>query len=347
MPTDKYIAGNRISTADPLPVEDAPLATAMASAGLTFGAPADAMATVGGTGSLSAKLRRLTQGVEDLKTTIILAAGTALLGKVGIDQTIKGSTNAVYSAPAPQTPTSYRTAVVAADVLAVPGTVTCTKINGVGALAANTYYVKVVALNAFGRTTGKAGDVTVTTETTNLCVKAAFAAVAGATHYDIYCSIAADPLFTGRITEAQRASGGIITAHNTFGAGGAVDSVYIYVTGTGLAAGVSAAANTAYVVPASPVNCAGYTYADFDLTCSRTGDDVAPALTVAPMLWNARTATYSQGQAVTLSFGGPTGLFGSMCQRVRVEVRGNSAVALLVQSIAGTGMSANIDVTLS
>ena len=246
----------------------------------------------------------------------------------------------VYSAPAPQTPAVYRTAIVAADVLAIPGTVTCTKLTGVGALAAGIYNVKVVAVNANGRTTGRAGDVAVTTETTNLGIKAAFAAVAGATAFDVYCSVDADPKFTGRITEAQRASGIVIDTHNHTAAGGTAGAVDIYVTGTGLASLVSAATNTAYAVPASPVNCVGYTYADFDLTVSRIGDDVAPALTVAPMLWNSRTSTYSQGQAVTL-------MFGAMAQRVRVEVRGNSAVALIVQSIAGTGMSVAIDCTLS
>jgi len=237
-------------------------------------------------------------------------------------------------------PVAYRSGLVAADVLALPGTVTCTKLTGVGALTANPYYIKVVAVNANGRTTGKAGNATVTTETTNLGVRAAFAAVTGATAYDLYCSTAADPLWVGRVTAAQRASGIVINAVGSTAAGGTANAVDIYAVGTGLAALVSAATNTAWAIPAAVVNCAGRQYADFDLICSRSGDAVAPALTVSPWLYNSRLAVYVRGQVQTLTLD-------SMAQRVRVEVRGNPSVALLVQSIAGTGMSVAIDVTLS
>lgn len=267
--------------------------------------------------------------------------------KMGIDQTTPGTTNKVYSAPAPQTPAAYRTALVAADVMAVPGTVTCTKINSVGALITGTYYVKVVAVNAYGRTTAKAGDTTVATETTNLCVKAAFAQVTGATHYDIYCSTDADPLFVGRITEAERASGIIIDTVNHTTAGGVAGSVYIYPVGTGLAAGTTAVVNTAYVVPASPVVCTGYTYCDFQVSCTRTGDLVAPTLVVVPFVYNSRDATYYPGTAYPHTFGGTTAAYNAMKFSVRVEVRGCAAVALVIQQIAGTGMTVNMDAVLS
>ena len=283
---------------------------------------------------------------NSVAVTLVGGTGTEVTS-LGISQTTLGTTNAVYSAPNPQTPTAYRTAIVAADVVAVPGTVTCTKINGVGALTAGVYYVKVVAANAHGRTTAKAGDTTVTTETTNLCIKAAFAAVTGATHYDIYCSTAADPLFVGRITEAQRASGIIINAVNTTTAGGAVDSVYIYPIGTGLAAGTTAAVSNAWVIPASPVVCTGYTYVDFLVSCTRTGDLVAPALTVAPFLYDSRDATYYQGAAYTHVFGGTAGLYNGMKFSLRVDVRGCAAAALLVQAIAGTGLAVTVDAMLS
>lgn len=47
-----------------------------------FGANADAVVAAGATGSISAKLRRATQGLEDLKTAIVLAAGTNAIGKL-------------------------------------------------------------------------------------------------------------------------------------------------------------------------------------------------------------------------------------------------------------------------
>lgn len=275
-----------------------------------------------------------------------IPAGSNLIGKVGIDQTTLGTTNGVVVKPNTQTPASYRSGVIAADVISTPGTVTCTKQAG-GSCTAGTYYVKVVAGNGYGRTTATTGNTTVTTETTNLTVRAAFAQVTGATFYDIYCSTDADPKWVGRITEAQRASGILITAVGVTGAGGTAGAVDVQVPGTGLQAATTAAQNTAYSIPASPVDCSGYTHLDFDITASRTGDAVALALTVIPFFYNSRTTAYSQGQAVTLAFGGTAGAYNSNRQRLRVECRGNSAVALVVASIAGTGASIDVDVVKS
>ena len=47
-----------------------------------FGANADAAVAAGAAGSIQAKLRRATQGLEDLKTSIVLAAGTNGIGKL-------------------------------------------------------------------------------------------------------------------------------------------------------------------------------------------------------------------------------------------------------------------------
>lgn len=243
---------------------------------------------------------------------------------------------------------SYRSAVTAADVIAAPGTVTCTKQAG-GSATAGTYTVFVVAVNAYGRTTATQGNATVTTETTNLTVRAAFAAVTGATHYDIYCSTdGAAAKFVGRITEAQRASGIKLTAVNTTGAGGTAGAVDIEVPGTGLAVnGGQLTQNTAFSIPASPVDCSGRQYVDFDLTFSRTGDIVAPALKVIPFFLNDRTSTYQAGEVQTVYFGGGSGAYEANKQRLRIEARGNSGVALALASIAGTGASLDIDVVLS
>ena len=246
------------------------------------------------------------------------------------------------------TPIAHRSAVTAADVLAVPGTVTCTKQAG-GSATAGTYTVFAVAGNEHGRTLATQGNVTVVTETTNLTVRAAFAAVVGASYYDIYCSIdGAASKFVGRITEAQRASGIMLTAVNVTGAGGVAGAVDVRVPGTGLAVnGGQLAVNTAYAVPASVVDCTGAQYVDFDLTFSRTGDIVAPALSVIAYYYNSRTGTYQSSTAQAITFGGASGNYQSLKQRLRVEVRGNSAVALLVQSIAGTGASLDVDATTS
>jgi len=224
--------------------------------------------------------------------------------------------------------------------------VTCTKQAG-GSATAGVYYTSVVAGNIYGRTTGKAGDVTVTTETTNLTIRAAFAAAG--TFYDIYCSrstSAAAALWVGRITEAQRAAGCVITAVGVVGAGGIPGAVDIQVEGTGLQSGTTAAENTAYVPPAG-VDCSGVEYVDFDISASRTGDAVALAVTVIPNFGNARDLISYLGDPRTLFFGGVSGALQSTKQRIRLEVRGNSAAGLLVAKLAGTGATLSIDYTLS
>lgn len=244
--------------------------------------------------------------------------------------------------------TAYRSAVTAADVAAAPGTVTCTKQAG-GAATAGTYTTYVVAGNAYGRTTVTAGDVTVITETTNLTVRAAFAAVTGATYYDIYCSVdGVASKWVGRITETQRGTGIKITAVGVTGAGGTAGAVDVEVAGTGIAANAASnAANTAFIIPSTPVDSSGYQYVDFDFTASRTGDAVVPSLTYVPFYLNARTSTYQAGAPAALTFGGASGVYNSLKQRVRITTNGNSGVAIAIAAIAGTGASLDIDATLS
>jgi hypothetical protein len=242
---------------------------------------------------------------------------------------------------------AYRAGVVAADLMAVPGALTTSPQAG-GSCAANTYKNKVVAGNGYGRTTPTAG-ADVITATTNLTVRILFAAVTGATYYDIYVSTDADPKWVGRITEAQRASGILITAVGTTGAGGVAGGVDVQVVGTGLQSATTCAVNTAWAIPAV-VNCYGAHYVDFDLVFSRTGDAVAPALTVVPFLQNGDETGYFEKDAVALgtviAFGGTTGNTQALRQRLRVDVSGVPTAALLVLSMAGTGASLDIWATV-
>lgn len=244
-----------------------------------------------------------------------------------------------------QAPAAYRAAVVAADVIAAVGAVTLTDINAVGVFALVGHNVRVVAVNAHGRTTPS--TIQSITPTINHQVKIAFAAVTGAVSYDVYMSIDAEPKWLAQISEAQRAAGCQITAVGTVGAGGAVGSAYANLVGTGLVAATTAAVNTAYSVPASPVVCTGFQYVGFDLTFSRTGDAVAPSLIVIPAFYSSRTATYELGTPTTITFGGTAGVYNGVKQRLQVEARGCAAVALLVASIAGTGASLDVDAVLS
>ena len=66
-----------------------------------------------------------------------------------------------------------------------------------------------------------------------------------------------------------------------------------------------------------------------------------------PFHYNSRDATYYLDAPSALTFGGATGVLNGGKQRLRVELRGNSAAGLLVGKIAGTGASLGIDSVLS
>lgn len=244
----------------------------------------------------------------------------------------------------------YRLAVAAADVIAVPGTLTTSVVNG-GSLANTTAYnSKVVAGTLYGRTTPTGGTQR-TTSSPNLTLRIAFATVVGATFYDIYVSTDTDPKWVGRITEAQRAAGCAITAVGVVGAGGTAGAVDVQVTGTGQQSATTSAVNTAYSIPASPISMVGntfaYQYIDFDLAFNQNGDSASPALVVVPWYQDSNDGNYYAGTPVTLSYGGTTGQYGSLAQSLRVEGRGCAAVALLVQSISGTNSTVDMRYRLS
>lgn len=274
-----------------------------------------------------------------------------LQGTGGDAQTVQGSV-AIFTQAAAAV--LYRSAVATPDVVAAPGTVTCTKLNGVGGLTANTYTFFVVSRNVLGRSTATQGNATVVTETTNLGARIAFAQVTGALGYDVYGSTdGSGAKFLARITEAQRASGGIITVAAsgntpaTITAGGAVNSIDVYVTGVGVAVNSGQlAVNTAYVVPPSdaltPIDCAGYRKIRFYLAFSRTGDTVPLSALLLPFLKNSLDGAWYAGAPYTPSFGGATGNYDPLQQVLEVEVGGVSGVALTVPAIAGTGAAVDI-----
>lgn len=68
------------------------LAVITAGASADIGAVADAAVAAGAAGSVLAKLRSISR---DLVANIVLAAGSAIIGKVGIDQTTPGTTDSV------------------------------------------------------------------------------------------------------------------------------------------------------------------------------------------------------------------------------------------------------------
>jgi hypothetical protein len=244
---------------------------------------------------------------------------------------------------------AYRSNIVAADLCAAPGVLTTSVVNGGGLTTATLYKSKVVGGNVYGRTTGAAGTDR-TASSPNLTLRILFAGVTGITFFDIYVSIDTDPKWVGRITEAQRASGIKITAVGVTGAGGTPGGVDVEVPGTGLQSLVTAAENTAYAIPTTIVvqpQTWPKEYVDFDLALSRTGDAVALSLTVVPFFKNSLDGTYYLGDHKSLVFGGQSGVFQAMQQRLRVELKGHPLVGLLVAKIAGTGASLTIKYSLS
>jgi hypothetical protein len=81
-----------------------------------FGANADAVVAAGAAGSLSAKLRRVTQGLEDLKTTIVLAAGSAAIGKLAANAGVNIGTVDIATTPKSGTATLSNVASSATNV---------------------------------------------------------------------------------------------------------------------------------------------------------------------------------------------------------------------------------------
>lgn len=79
-----------------------------------FGANADAAVAAGATGSIQAKLRRATQGLEDLKSLIVLAAGTNAIGKLAANAGVDiGSVGTIAKTSGGYTP--YRLVSAASD----------------------------------------------------------------------------------------------------------------------------------------------------------------------------------------------------------------------------------------
>lgn len=82
-----------------------------------FGLNADAIVAAGATGSIQAKLRRLTQGVEDLKTLTVLAAGTNTIGKLASNSGVDIGDVDVLTLPAASNTTDKIAAYLATDAV--------------------------------------------------------------------------------------------------------------------------------------------------------------------------------------------------------------------------------------
>lgn len=245
----------------------------------------------------------------------------------------------------------HRNAITAVDKLATPSNPTLADRSADGGvLTANTaYYVNVAAYNRWGSTLAATAQTITTASDGNNAhvIRATIAQVTGADGYDIFLSTAAAPLWVGRVTEAQRASGIIISAVGTTTAGGAAGAVDVRVVGTGLASNVNPfLSNNAYT-PASvtAINCAGRAKARILVKLAVTDLRSLPTLAIVPFFANqVSTADWHQGAIQTVPL--LTGLGASQEQDFELNVDGSTGLVVLVDTISGQGSAASIWVEL-
>jgi hypothetical protein len=238
----------------------------------------------------------------------------------------------------------HRSAIAAADTLALPGTLTLSDINEAGSTLANVaYHVLVSAGNRWGPT-GVGADPGAITPTATHAVRCAFAQVAGADYYDIFLSTAVNPLWVGRITEAQRATGdqiistvGVVSARAGATVAGTID---IGIVGTGLATNVNPFVfNNAYTPDAvgiTAISCVGYNLAHLHAKLAVTDLRSLPACILTPWFADETSATdWFAGAAQSMS---PLIAVGQVLEQdFVINVDGSTGLKVLVQSISGQG----------
>lgn len=149
-----------------------PVSAASASM-VDLGAIADAAATTGSTGTLSAKLRLMTTQLNTINSSLAtlftngeqigsLVPGSAIIGKVGIDQTTPGTTNGVQ-VNASALPAGASTSALQASILTATPTLTTWAGSTLGAMAnygTSPGAVLVPGVNAFVTNTNANGQAT-------------------------------------------------------------------------------------------------------------------------------------------------------------------------------------------
>lgn len=318
----------------------------------------DNIVAAGAAGTFSAKLRRATQGLEDLKSLIVLAAGANIIGKVSVDQTTPGTTNRVAARTNAYRDGGvlHRNAIAAVDKLSAPAALSSLSAPAAGSLSTGTtYYVAAAAGNVWGVTTlSNAGTAqSQATGGSGTAVQFTLAQVSGATYYDLFLSTdVGAPKWVARITETQRAdaNGVLVTAVATVSAGSSLGAgvIQIRVPGTGIQTTSAVfVTNTAYT-PASvtPISCAGYSRAHVKGLVAVTGFGAAPSLTLVPYYGNQLSASsFHAGQAQPVPL--VTGPGQALGFELVVELDGEPSFAVLIDTLTGTGATASVWVELA
>lgn len=249
----------------------------------------------------------------------------------------------------------HRSAITTAqlDKLSNTGSLTVTAVTEAGSVLTNVARnVAVSAFNRWGQTVVSTGSVT---PTANQAVRIAFAQVTNADGYDIFLSTAANPLWVGRITESQRAAGGIISSVGVYSAGGAANSIDVGIDGTGIASNANPfTSNNAYTPQlVTPVNCSGYSRARvlFKIakgTTSWTGAGSLPTINFVMFFANQQSPSdfHQRGAIVTPTL--LTAVGACLEQDFEVDVDGSTGLVVLIDSFtAGAGDSCSVWVELA
>lgn len=246
----------------------------------------------------------------------------------------------------------HRNGITSADTLALPATPTASDVVETSATLANSaMHFAVSAGNRWGPTTATI-DGGAITPTLNHGLLVVVAQVVGADYYDIFLSTAAAPLWVGRITEAQRATGdraiitvGVVTARSS---ATVVGTIVVGIVGTGLASNVNPfAVNNAYK-PTAPtaINCAGFSKAHLHVKLAVTDLRSLPTLVVTPFYQDqTSTGDWFAGAQQTVSL--LTAVGQVLEQDLTLTIDGATGLVVLVQSIAGQGAAASIWVELA
>lgn len=239
----------------------------------------------------------------------------------------------------------HRNGITAADKVAAPGTLSVAAVTEAGStLAASATYFAVCPGNRWGA--GSVSNIPSVTPTANQAVRLTWAQVTGADYYDIFCGLTSGaPAWVGRVTEAQRAAGGLIfSSYGVASASSApAGSIDVGIVGSGiLTTSAVFSANNAYTpVSVTPINCAGYSRSHIHVKLSLTDLRSAPSLTLVPFFQDqTSTGDWFQGQLISVPLLGGAGQ--SLEQDFEFDLDGATAMVVLVDGIGGQGAAATI-----
>jgi hypothetical protein len=243
---------------------------------------------------------------------------------------------------------SYRDNITSPDSLPNPvlGSLTGVTVASGVLVSATNYYVSVCALNRYGNT----ATITPVEQAPGGSYNAIRVPIGQvvdpsgtpATGYCVFLSTSATgPLMVLQVTEAQRATGGVCIAENTYAAGGIAGAIDIGVVGTGLASNVAPfTINTAVTVDSVTIPTI-----NVPSGCSTVLADFVESVVDFRILPGAsyRTCLWNENESIWIVSAPTTAAIPTLTWSTPASTQGVSQVKILINTIAGFGASINID----